>query len=58
MISLGLSLSCRQHPEPKFLADIPESFAQRPEGGCQKQCDARLKCGHHCRLKCHNNDSE
>ncbi|CAF1207828.1 unnamed protein product [Adineta steineri] len=57
-IGRGLSLSCRQHPEPKFLADKPESFAQRPEGGCQKKCNARLKCGHDCQLKCHNNDLE
>ncbi|CAF3694346.1 unnamed protein product [Rotaria sp. Silwood1] len=57
-IGTGLLLSCHQHPEPKFIADKPESFAQRPEGGCQKRCDARLKCGHQCQLKCHNNDFE
>jgi hypothetical protein len=55
-IGLGLSLSCRQHSKNKFLADKPESFAQRPEGGCNKRCDARLKCGHRCKLMCHNYD--
>ena len=57
-LSLGLSLSCRQHVKDKFLADKPECFAQRPGGGCRKICDARLKCGHSCELICHNYDFE
>ncbi|CAF5130449.1 unnamed protein product, partial [Rotaria sp. Silwood1] len=57
-MNICLSLVCRQHPEPKFIADKPESFALRPDGGCQKQCDTRLKCGHRCQFKCHNNDFE
>lgn len=55
---LGLSLSCRQHSTDKFVADKPESFAARPEGGCNKPCDARLTCGHQCELMCHNYDFE
>jgi len=58
ILSLGLSLSCRQHSKNKFIADKPESFAQRPEGGCRQTCDARLSCGHHCERMCHNYDFE
>ncbi|CAF1167216.1 unnamed protein product [Rotaria sordida] len=54
----GLSLSCRQHWRNKFIADKPESFAQRPEGGCRQTCDARLPCGHRCERMCHNYDFE
>ncbi|CAF0779112.1 unnamed protein product [Rotaria sordida] len=57
-IGTGLCLSCRQHSKEKFLADKPESFMKRPEGGCSKPCDARLKCGHRCELMCHNYDYE
>ncbi|CAF4986027.1 unnamed protein product, partial [Rotaria sp. Silwood1] len=57
-IGNGLSLSCRQHSRNKFIADKPESFAQRPEGGCRQTCDARLPCGHHCERMCHNYDFE
>ncbi|CAF0725958.1 unnamed protein product [Adineta steineri] len=57
-IGKGLSLSCRQHEKDKFIADKPESFAQRPEGGCNKPCCTRLKCGHQCELMCHNYDFE
>ncbi|UJR19289.1 hypothetical protein I4U23_022418 [Adineta vaga] len=57
-IGKGLTLSCRQHPQDRILADKPESFAQRPEGGCRKTCDTRLECGHRCELTCHNYDLE
>jgi hypothetical protein len=57
-IGKGLSLSCQQHSKNKFLADTPESFSQRPEGGCYETCDARLNCGHQCELMCHNYDLE
>ncbi|CAF0782423.1 unnamed protein product [Rotaria sp. Silwood1] len=57
-IGTGLCLSCRQHSKDKFLADKPESFSKHPEGGCNKPCDARLKCGHQCELMCHNYDYE
>ncbi|CAM4799643.1 unnamed protein product [Rotaria magnacalcarata] len=57
-IGTGLQLSCRQHSKEPFLADTPESFLKRPEGGCNKPCDIRLKCGHQCELMCHNYDFE
>jgi len=58
LLWLGLCLSCRQHSQEQFCADKPESFAQRPEGGCNKPCDTRLKCGHQCQLTCDNYDFE
>ncbi|UJR33622.1 hypothetical protein I4U23_021057 [Adineta vaga] len=57
-IGKGLCLSCRRHSKEKFIADKAESFSQRPEGGCNKPCDVRLKCGHQCQLMCHNYDFE
>ncbi|CAF4022002.1 unnamed protein product [Adineta steineri] len=57
-IGQGLTLSCHQHPEEKFIADTPESFEKRPRGGCNKLCMSRLKCGHQCELLCHNYDIE
>ncbi|CAM4958751.1 unnamed protein product [Rotaria socialis] len=55
-IGTGLGLSCRQHPKEKYIADTPQSFFKRIEGGCDKPCDSRLLCGHRCDLMCHNYD--
>lgn len=54
-VLLGLPLCCSQHPnDENFIADTPQSFAERPEGGCKKMCEARLACGHACPKFCHN----
>ena len=53
--SPGLSLVCVQHPnDDLFVADTAASFGKRPEGGCDKLCNARLPCGHACVKFCHN----
>ncbi|CAF2702168.1 unnamed protein product [Rotaria sp. Silwood2] len=57
-IGTGLPLTCSQHPTHKLIANTPESFLNRAEGGCNKPCDSRLKCGHQCDLMCHNYDTE
>ena len=57
-IDQGLCLSCKQHSKEKFIANTPESFGKRPEGGCHKPCTARLECGHQCERMCHNYDPE
>ena len=49
----SLPLYCRNHPAMKLFASNAEDFQKAPEGGCLQDCDARLDCGHMCRLKCH-----
>ncbi|CAF0774800.1 unnamed protein product [Didymodactylos carnosus] len=57
-VGKALRLVCARHPDDLFFADSPQSFLKRPEGGCDKMCDARLKCGHQCVLCCHNYDQQ
>ena len=54
----ALPLYCQLHPETKVMASSPRDFLKCPEGGCQKQCSARLDCGHLCRRLCHPVDQE
>ena len=50
----GLKLYCRNHPrDDAIIAVKPDDFKKAPEGGCQKYCDIRLKCGHVCKRYCH-----
>lgn len=53
----SLPLFCRNHPDKKIFASNAEDFLQAPEGGCFRECEARLDCGHVCRLKCHVYDT-
>lgn len=53
----SLPLFCRNHRNNKLFASTAEDFLQAPEGGCFETCDARLDCGHVCRLKCHVYDT-
>ena len=53
----ALSLYCVNHPNTRFAAKIPGDFsAKAPKGGCTKDCDYRLGCGHVCAKKCHIDD--
>ena len=49
----ALPLACLNHPDTVTLAKWAKDFKQAPEGGCMKQCDFRLDCGHVCISKCH-----
>ena len=53
----SLPLYCRNHPAVKLFASNADDFQKAPEGGCILNCDARLDCGHMCRLKCHVYDT-
>ena len=53
-----LKLSCQNHPENTILASTPEDFGKAPEGGCSKQCEMKLTCGHICKHPCHPLDLE
>ena len=52
-----LPLYCQNHMEAKVFVSSAEDFHKVPEGGCQKDCDGRLPCGHVCERKCHILDS-
>lgn len=55
----ALPLYCCNHPEMKYTAKKESDFrANAPCGGCQKDCDIRLPCGHSCTQKCHIVDRE
>ncbi|KAI0448301.1 hypothetical protein F5B21DRAFT_522698 [Xylaria acuta] len=50
-----LQLRCPRHPDHAIQVSTPDHFLQfSPEGGCHRQCDQRLSCGHACINRCHS----
>lgn len=51
----GLPTYCVLHPndEPIELSDTGTFRKYRPNGGCSRQCNYRMQCGHVCPLCCH-----
>ncbi|KAI0532081.1 hypothetical protein GGR58DRAFT_491534 [Xylaria digitata] len=50
-----LELQCPRHPDQPIEVSTPDHFLQfSPEGGCIRQCDQRLSCGHACINRCHS----
>ena len=58
MESIGdvLKLQCTNHPEEGTAVKTADDFKKVPLGGCSRDCETRLDCGHVCRLKCHPTD--
>ncbi|KAK7498027.1 hypothetical protein BaRGS_00010615 [Batillaria attramentaria] len=54
----AIVLRCENHPAKQIHASRPTDFNGAPEGGCTLPCDARLECGHACRLTCHGYDRD
>ncbi len=54
----GLPLCCQNHPSEVAAVASAECFRLAPQGGCMKDCEYRLQCGHACSLKCHPYDME
>ncbi|XP_030831943.1 NFX1-type zinc finger-containing protein 1 [Strongylocentrotus purpuratus] len=52
----SLTLQCTNHPEERTAVKTADDFKKVPLGGCNRDCDTRLDCGHVCRLKCHPTD--
>lgn len=48
----SLKLACKNHD---VIAEVKtvHDFSKVPEGGCNKQCDTRMECGHKCEKICH-----
>lgn len=54
-ISDKLALCCPRHKETLIEVSEPDNFSTlSPEGGCNKKCISRLRCGHACINKCHS----
>jgi hypothetical protein len=55
----SLRLSCQNHPDvSRIEARTAADFNSAPEGGCMRQCDYRLECGHACERVCHPYDRD
>nr|XP_054769133.1 NFX1-type zinc finger-containing protein 1-like [Lytechinus pictus] len=52
----SLILKCTNHPDVTTQVKTDDDFKKVPEGGCNRDCEARLRCGHVCRMKCHPTD--
>nr|XP_054769252.1 NFX1-type zinc finger-containing protein 1-like [Lytechinus pictus] len=52
----SLTLQCSNHPDEMMSVKTDDDFKKVPRGGCNRDCDTRLNCGHVCRLKCHPAD--
>ncbi|TFK44429.1 hypothetical protein BDQ12DRAFT_672980 [Crucibulum laeve] len=53
----GFPVACHRHPESAMRISKPGELSQlAPDGGCLRQCDSRLNCGHVCPYKCHPDD--
>ena len=50
-----LALCCPRHKEAPIEVGEPDDFSIfSPEGGCDRKCISRLRCGHACINKCHS----
>ena len=55
-IGNALPLVCETHKD-EVAAETAEDFSDKvPNGGCQRRCEVRLRCGHACKLLCHPGD--
>ncbi|XP_030839842.1 NFX1-type zinc finger-containing protein 1 [Strongylocentrotus purpuratus] len=55
-IGKSLKLQCRNHTGTQNEVSSETDFSKVPEGGCSVPCEARLTCGHVCRMPCHPTD--
>eukprot|EP00118_Oscarella_pearsei_P002948 m.12348 g.12348 ORF g.12348 m.12348 type:complete len:1904 (+) comp23991_c0_seq1:48-5759(+) len=58
VVGKELELCCQNHPETAIKVSRGADFNKAPEGGCLKQCEFRLSCGHVCSLSCHPYDPD
>ncbi|XP_054720298.1 NFX1-type zinc finger-containing protein 1-like [Uloborus diversus] len=56
-IGSSLQLTCQNHPTVSTIVSHEKDFDAVPEGGCTRNCEFRLMCGHTCSLMCHPYDS-
>ena len=57
-ICSNLQLVCQIH-HTKVRVKLASDFKKKvPNGGCQRECNVRLECGHTCKQLCHPDDVE
>lgn len=52
-----LQLTCQKHKNSTYVSK-PDDFDLVADGGCQKSCSARRRCGHLCLRNCHVDDPD
>uniref|UniRef100_A0AC35FW60 NFX1-type zinc finger-containing protein 1 n=1 Tax=Panagrolaimus sp. PS1159 TaxID=55785 RepID=A0AC35FW60_9BILA len=57
-LSEHLITKCQKHGTEQIIKSFKEFNFKCPEGGCQRQCEDILECGHICALYCHGYDME
>ncbi|PCH43420.1 nucleoside triphosphate hydrolase protein [Wolfiporia cocos MD-104 SS10] len=56
-VGAAFPVQCQRHPDHINYVSKPGELPRiAPDGGCLRQCDTRLKCGHLCPYKCHSDD--
>lgn len=53
-----LELCCQNHPDTAVAVRTEADFACISDGGCTRDCEYRLQCGHVCPLRCHPYDHD
>ena len=57
-VGSALQLHCVNHQLSITNITKPSDFEKVPHGGCWRQCNKYLDCGHRCMLKCHITDQD
>jgi hypothetical protein len=58
-VGFGMPIVCNRHSDYKNIITEPDQFEKvSPDGGCYKNCDASLPCGHKCKFKCHSDNPD
>jgi hypothetical protein len=53
-VGFGMPIVCNNHPDYKNIIIDPDQFEKvSPDGGCNKDCNSPLPCGHKCKFRCH-----
>ena len=55
-IGSALPLVCANHNDEFGVVTAEDFNVKVPDGGCQRPCEVRLKCGHACTRSCHSYD--
>ena len=53
LIGNSMLLYCSHHDETISVSSGDDFITKSPQGGCLKNCDVRLPCGHSCARVCH-----
>ncbi|GBB94416.1 hypothetical protein RclHR1_02350015 [Rhizophagus clarus] len=58
-VGFGMPIVCNNHSDYKNIITEPDQFEKvSPNGGCNKNCNMLLPCGHKCKFKCHTDNPD